>query len=43
VDLDDVLAAKRGEHSLVVVLDGVEDPHNLARSCGRRTHPELMA
>src|SRR5947209_20051080 len=29
VDLDDVLAAKRGEHSLVVVLDGVEDPHNL--------------
>src|SRR5215467_770851 len=28
-DLDDVLAAKRGEHSLVVVLDGVEDPHNL--------------
>lgn len=28
-DLDDVLAAKRGEHSLIVVLDGVEDPHNL--------------
>jgi 23S rRNA (guanosine2251-2'-O)-methyltransferase len=28
-DLDDVLAAKRGEHSLLVVLDGVEDPHNL--------------
>jgi 23S rRNA (guanosine2251-2'-O)-methyltransferase len=28
-DLDDVLAAKRGKHSLVVVLDGVEDPHNL--------------
>jgi 23S rRNA (guanosine2251-2'-O)-methyltransferase len=28
-DLDDVLGAKRGEHSLVVVLDGVEDPHNL--------------
>ena len=28
-DLDDVLAAKRGTHSLVVVLDGVEDPHNL--------------
>jgi 23S rRNA (guanosine2251-2'-O)-methyltransferase len=27
--LDDVLAAKRGEHSLIVVLDGVEDPHNL--------------
>lgn len=29
VDLDDVIAAKRGEHSLVIVLDGVEDPHNL--------------
>jgi 23S rRNA (guanosine2251-2'-O)-methyltransferase len=28
-DLDDVLAAKRGEYSLVIVLDGVEDPHNL--------------
>jgi 23S rRNA (guanosine2251-2'-O)-methyltransferase len=28
-DLDDVLSAKRGRHSLVVVLDGVEDPHNL--------------
>jgi 23S rRNA (guanosine2251-2'-O)-methyltransferase len=28
-DLDDVVAAKRGEHSLIVVLDGVEDPHNL--------------
>jgi 23S rRNA (guanosine2251-2'-O)-methyltransferase len=28
-DLDDVLAGKRGEYSLVVVLDGVEDPHNL--------------
>jgi 23S rRNA (guanosine2251-2'-O)-methyltransferase len=27
--LDDVVAAKRGEHSLLVVLDGVEDPHNL--------------
>lgn len=29
VDLDDVIAAKRGEYSLIVVLDGVEDPHNL--------------
>ncbi len=29
VDLDDVLANKRGEFSFVVVLDGVEDPHNL--------------
>ena len=28
-DLDDVLGAKRGQYSLVVVLDGVEDPHNL--------------
>lgn len=28
-DLDDVIAAKRGDYSLVVVLDGVEDPHNL--------------
>ena len=28
-DLDDVVAAKRGAYSLVVVLDGVEDPHNL--------------
>jgi len=28
-DLDDVIAAKRGSYSLIVVLDGVEDPHNL--------------
>jgi 23S rRNA (guanosine2251-2'-O)-methyltransferase len=28
-DLDDVIGAKRGKHSLIVVLDGVEDPHNL--------------
>lgn len=28
-DLDDVIAAKRGAYSLIVVLDGVEDPHNL--------------
>lgn len=28
-DLDDVIAAKRGAYSLLVVLDGVEDPHNL--------------
>ena len=28
-DLDDVVAAKRGQFSLLVVLDGVEDPHNL--------------
>jgi 23S rRNA (guanosine2251-2'-O)-methyltransferase len=28
-DLDDVIAAKRGEYSLIIVLDGVEDPHNL--------------
>ena len=28
-DLDDVVSAKRGKHSLIIVLDGVEDPHNL--------------
>ncbi len=28
-DLNDVIEAKRGRYSLVVVLDGVEDPHNL--------------
>jgi 23S rRNA (guanosine2251-2'-O)-methyltransferase len=28
-DLDDVVGAKRGRYSLIVVLDGVEDPHNL--------------
>ncbi len=28
-DLDDVVGAKRGQYSLVLVLDGVEDPHNL--------------
>jgi 23S rRNA (guanosine2251-2'-O)-methyltransferase len=28
-DLDDVIDAKRGQYSLIVVLDGVEDPHNL--------------
>src|SRR5712692_10187859 len=28
-DLDDVVGAKRGKYSLVIVLDGVEDPHNL--------------
>jgi 23S rRNA (guanosine2251-2'-O)-methyltransferase len=28
-DLEDVINAKRAEYSLVVVLDGVEDPHNL--------------
>src|SRR6478672_7117099 len=39
-DLDDVIAAKRGDYSLIVVLDGVEDPHNLgailrtADACG---------
>ena len=27
--LDDLVTARRGEHSLIVVLDGVEDPHNL--------------
>jgi 23S rRNA (guanosine2251-2'-O)-methyltransferase len=28
-DLEDVVEAKRGRYSLIVVLDGVEDPHNL--------------
>jgi 23S rRNA (guanosine2251-2'-O)-methyltransferase len=28
-DLPDVIAAKRAQYSLIVVLDGVEDPHNL--------------
>ncbi len=28
-DLDDIIAARRGEYSLILVLDGVEDPHNL--------------
>lgn len=28
-ELSDVIAAKRGNFSLIVVLDGVEDPHNL--------------
>lgn len=29
VEVDDVIAGKRGEYSLLIVLDGVEDPHNL--------------
>jgi 23S rRNA (guanosine2251-2'-O)-methyltransferase len=29
IDVEDILANKRGTHSFVVVLDGVEDPHNL--------------
>ena len=28
-EVDEILARRRGEHALVVVLDGVEDPHNL--------------
>jgi 23S rRNA (guanosine2251-2'-O)-methyltransferase len=28
-DLDDLLAAKKGGQSFIVVLDGIEDPHNL--------------
>jgi 23S rRNA (guanosine2251-2'-O)-methyltransferase len=28
-DLEDLLAAKRGKHTFLVVLDGIEDPHNL--------------
>lgn len=29
IDVDDVLAQRRGHHAFVLVLDGVEDPHNL--------------
>jgi 23S rRNA (guanosine2251-2'-O)-methyltransferase len=29
VELDDLLAERRGTHAFIVVLDGVEDPHNL--------------
>jgi 23S rRNA (guanosine2251-2'-O)-methyltransferase len=28
-DVDDILSKRRGQHAFVVVLDGVEDPHNL--------------
>lgn len=28
-DLDDVITSKKGVHSLLLILDGVEDPHNL--------------
>ena len=28
-DIEDLLEAKKGEYSLLVVLDGIEDPHNL--------------
>src|ERR1700758_5234842 len=28
-DLEDVIASKRAEYSLLVLLDGIEDPHNL--------------
>ncbi len=28
-DLDDLLATRRGQHAFLLVLDGVEDPHNL--------------
>jgi len=39
--LEDILAAAnagpgKGEKGLIVLLDGVEDPHNLGRSSGRR-------
>ena len=29
VGLDEVIAARRAEHALVLILDGIEDPHNL--------------
>lgn len=28
-DLEDLLSAKRGKHAFLLVLDGIEDPHNL--------------
>src|SRR5947209_20411116 len=28
-DMDQILGHKRGSHKFIVVLDGVEDPHNL--------------
>jgi 23S rRNA (guanosine2251-2'-O)-methyltransferase len=28
-DVDDILAAKRGAHTFLLLLDGIEDPHNL--------------
>jgi 23S rRNA (guanosine2251-2'-O)-methyltransferase len=28
-DVEDILARKRGQHSFVLLLDGIEDPHNL--------------
>ena len=29
LDLDDLIEKKRGEHAFIVVLDSIEDPHNL--------------
>lgn len=28
-DIEDILSRKRGQHALVLLLDGIEDPHNL--------------
>ncbi len=28
-DLEDLLAHKRGQHAFLIILDGIEDPHNL--------------
>jgi 23S rRNA (guanosine2251-2'-O)-methyltransferase len=28
-DVDEILGARRGEHAFLLVLDGIEDPHNL--------------
>ena len=28
-DVEDLLAHKRGQHAFIIVLDGIEDPHNL--------------
>jgi 23S rRNA (guanosine2251-2'-O)-methyltransferase len=29
VDVDEILTSRRGQHAFVLVLDGIEDPHNL--------------
>jgi 23S rRNA (guanosine2251-2'-O)-methyltransferase len=31
-DVDDILAGKRGAHAFILLLDGIEDPHNLGAS-----------
>jgi len=31
-DVENILARKRAQHAFLLVLDGIEDPHNLGRS-----------